>query len=43
MKGGRDGKMCDVKSHVRSHMGSHIKCQAMKVNLSGKVEMRGVM
>ena len=40
---GRDGKMCDVKSHVRSHMKSHIKCHAMKVNMSGKVEMMGVM
>ena len=43
VKGGRDGKMCDVKSHVRSHMESHIKCHAMKVNISGRVEMRGVM
>ena len=36
--GGRDGKMCDVKSHVRSHMKSHIKCHAMKVNISGLYE-----
>ena len=43
VKGGRDGKMCDVKSHVRSHMESHIKCRPVKVNISGKVEMRGAM
>ena len=43
VRGGRDGKMCDVKSHVRSHMKSHIKCHTMKVNIIGKVEMRGVM
>ena len=42
-EGGHDGKMCDVKSHVRSHMESHIKCQPVKVNLSGTVEKRGVM